>query len=47
MKATIIALLITVSFQTLWAQQFINKATIEFEVKKSISSHPAKLSKLN
>jgi GLPGLI family protein len=36
MKATIIALFITVSFQTRWAQQFINKATIEFEVKKSI-----------
>ena len=36
MKATIIALLITVSFQTVWAQQFIDKATIEFEVKKSI-----------
>lgn len=36
MKATIIALLMIVSFQTVWAQQFINKATIEFEVKKSI-----------
>ena len=36
MKATIIALLFTVSFQTLKAQQFINKATVEFEVKKSI-----------
>jgi len=36
MKATIIALLFTVSFQILSAQQFINKATIEFEVKKSI-----------
>jgi RNAse (barnase) inhibitor barstar len=36
MKATIIALLITMSFQTIRAQQFINKATVEFEVKKSI-----------
>jgi GLPGLI family protein len=36
MKAKIIVLLFIVSFQTLSAQQFINKATVEFEVKKSI-----------
>jgi GLPGLI family protein len=36
MKATIIVLLFIVSFQTLRSQQFINKATVEFEVKKSI-----------